>query len=62
MLRWPFNLQIIQLDFNPPEVVDHWREPQIQVGERNSFNLRLNGYKSWRLNTHLVPNTICIFS
>ena len=62
MLRWPFNLQIIQLDINPPEVVDHWREPQIQVGERYLFNLRLNSYKFWRLNTHLAPNNIGLFS
>ena len=45
-------------NFHPLEVVSRYREPQLKVGKNYShlLNLRRGIYKSWRLNTHFVPN------
>ena len=54
----PYAPKSIYLNFHPLEVVSHYRDPQLQVGEIYSylFNLKPSIYTSWCLNTHIVPN------
>ena len=44
----PYAVKLIYLNFHPLEVVFHYRNPQLQVGENYShlFNLRPNFFKS----------------
>ena len=51
-------LKLIYLNFQPLEVVSRYRDPQPQVIENYSyvFNLRLNIYKCWCLNSHFISN------
>ena len=55
----PSSAKLNNLNFHPLEVVCRYRDPQLQVGENYwyLFSLRPNIYKSWCLNTHLIPNT-----
>ena len=50
--------QLSYLNFHPPAVVSHRRDPQLQVVERYSYllNTRPNIDKCRCLNTHFVPN------
>ena len=49
---------LICLNFQPPEVVFRYRDPQLQMAEIYSylFNLSKNICKSWYLDTHFFPN------
>ena len=55
----PYAAKVIYLNFQPLEAVSRYRDPQPQVVENYSylFNLKPNIYKSWYLNSHLLPNS-----
>ena len=52
-----FAAKIIDLNFNPLEVVSRYRDPQLQIGKNDSylFNLRPNIYKKYWC--RFSPNT-----
>ena len=51
-------LFLVYFNFQPPEVVSHYCDPQPLVGNNYSylFDLRRNICKPLYLNTHFVPN------
>ena len=54
----PCPARFFYLNFQPLEVVSHYRDPQLQVVKNYSylFNLWPYIYKSWCLNSHFTPN------
>ena len=55
----PYPAKLNYFNFQPLEVVAHYRDPQPQVAENYSylFILRPNIYKSYCSNTQFIPNT-----
>ena len=56
----PYPAKLIYLNFQPPEVVCRYRDPQIQVAKTYSylFHFSTNIGKSWCLDTHSFPITV----
>ena len=54
----PSTAKLNNLNFYSLEVVDRYRDPQLQASENYSYlyDLRSNICKSWCLNTHFFPN------
>ena len=54
----PYHTKLVNLYFQPLEVVFRYRDPQLQVAENYSylFNLSKKISKSWCLDTHFIPN------
>ena len=54
----PYPAKFIYLNFHPLEVVSRYRDPQLQVVWNYTylFILSTDIYKSWRSDTHFIPN------
>ena len=58
----PHPAKLIYLNFHPIEVESRYRYPQLLINEDSAYLFNLM-YKSWCLNTHIIPNNcdlICL--
>ena len=60
----PYPAKLIDLNFQPLEVVSRYCDPQLQVGEKYLylFNLKTNICKSWCLNSNFISNNSDLIS